>query len=117
MTFPLKFVFSWKSSELKQSLKFRKVQNVSVRNNLRSKKRCSCYARWDFRGIFTNWERPLHRYYEVCLLNSFYPSIVFQTETSHLICSVNLMTGFYMEHSTSLKRVNGELKIVNCETW
>ena len=40
------------------------------------------------------------------LLNPFQPSVAFHIGTSHLICSVNQMTGFYMECNTVLKCVN-----------
>ena len=42
-------------------------------------------------------------------LNPFQPSVVFHVETSHLFCSANQMTGFYMECNTGLKWVKGTL--------
>ena len=38
-------------------------------------------------------------------VNIFQPSIAFHIETSHLICSANQMTGFYMKCNTELKWV------------
>ena len=40
------------------------------------------------------------------LLNPFQPSVAFQIETSHLICSANQVTGFYMKCNTGLKLFN-----------
>ena len=40
-----------------------------------------------------------------CLLNPFQLSVVFHIETSHLICSVNQMLGFYMKCNFELKWV------------
>ena len=39
-------------------------------------------------------------------LNPFKPSVVFHIETSHLICTANQLTGFYMKSSTGLKWFN-----------
>ena len=40
---------------------------------------------------------PPHSYrLNVRSLNPFHPSVVFQIETSHLICTANQMTGFYI---------------------
>ena len=37
--------------------------------------------------------------------NPYHPSVAFHIETSHLICSVNQMTGFYMKFNfTGLKK-------------
>ena len=36
--------------------------------------------------------------------NPSQPSVAFHRETSHLICSANQMTGFYMECNIGLKR-------------
>ena len=38
--------------------------------------------------------------------NPFQPSVAFHIETSHLICSANQMTGFYMKFRTKLKWIN-----------
>ena len=38
-------------------------------------------------------------------INSLHPSVTFHTETSHLICSTNQMTGFDMKYKTGLKWV------------
>ena len=40
------------------------------------------------------------------VINPFQPIVAFHKETSHLICSANQMTGFYMECNTGLKWVN-----------
>ena len=36
----------------------------------------------------------------------FQPSFAFHTETSHLFCSANKMTGFYMKSNSGLQWVN-----------
>ena len=38
--------------------------------------------------------------------NPFQVSVAFHTETSHLICSVSQMTGFYMKYNPDLKWIN-----------
>ena len=38
----------------------------------------------------------------------FQPSFAFHIETSHLFCSANKMTGFYMKSNTGLKWVNNK---------
>ena len=38
-------------------------------------------------------------------INQFQPSVTFRIETSHLICTANQMTGFYMKCNTGLKWV------------
>ena len=38
-------------------------------------------------------------------MNQFYPIVVFHIETSHLICSANQMTFFYMKCNTGMKWV------------
>ena len=38
--------------------------------------------------------------------NPFQPSVVFDIETSHLICSANQIAGFYIKCNTALKWVN-----------
>ena len=48
-------------------------------------------------------EKVLHIVFFCRLLNPFQPSVTFHIETSHLICSANLMTGFYMKCNTELK--------------
>ena len=40
------------------------------------------------------------------LKNSLYPGVVFHIKTSHLICTANYMTGFYIQCKTGLKLVN-----------
>ena len=52
-----------------------------------------------------NW---LLYYGNICrkLINPFQLSVAFRMETSHLICSANQMTGFYMECNTGVKWVN-----------
>ena len=40
--------------------------------------------------------------------NPFQSSVAFHVETSHLICSTNQMTGFYMTSNTRLKWVNAK---------
>ena len=40
--------------------------------------------------------------------NQFKPSVAFYRETSHLICSANQTTGFYMKCNTVLERVKWE---------
>ena len=42
------------------------------------------------------------------LLTPFQLSVAFYIETSHWICSVNQMTGFYMKCNTGLKCVNDQ---------
>ena len=37
--------------------------------------------------------------------NPFQPSVAFNIETSHLICSANQMTGFYMKCNIGMKWV------------
>ena len=39
-------------------------------------------------------------------VNPFQPSVRFHIETSHLICTANQMTGFYIVCNTGLKWVN-----------
>ena len=39
------------------------------------------------------------------LINPFQPSVTFHTETSHLICTANQATVFYMKINTGLERV------------
>ena len=46
------------------------------------------------------------RLYFNSLFNPFQPSVAFHIETSHLICTANQMTGFYLECKTGLKWVN-----------
>ena len=41
------------------------------------------------------------------LLNTFQPSVLFQIETSHFVCSEKQMTGFYMKRNTGLQWVKG----------
>ena len=41
----------------------------------------------------------------VLFLNPFQPSVAFHIQISHLICSVNHMTGFYMKRNKVLKWV------------
>ena len=44
--------------------------------------------------------------------------VAFQIETSHLLCSVKQMTGFYMEHETGLKRISYFLlKTLIMDVW
>ena len=38
-------------------------------------------------------------------INPFQPSDAFHIDTSHLICTLNQMTGFYMKYNTGLKWV------------
>ena len=38
----------------------------------------------------------------------FQPSVAFHEETSHLICSLNQMTGFYMECNASVNKMGKE---------
>ena len=40
------------------------------------------------------------------MLNPFHPSVAFHIETSHLICTTNQMTDFYMKFKAGLKWVN-----------
>ena len=40
------------------------------------------------------------------LVNPFQPSVAFYTKTSHMICGVNRMTGFYIKCNTGLKWIN-----------
>ena len=44
-------------------------------------------------------------------INPFQPSLAFHTETSHLFCSADQMTGFYMECNTGLKWIKGICKL------
>ena len=39
-------------------------------------------------------------------VNPFQPSVVFDIETRHLICTANQMTGFYMKCGSGLNWVN-----------
>ena len=39
-------------------------------------------------------------------LNPFQPNTAFHIKTSHLICTANQMTGFYMKCNTGLKWLN-----------
>ena len=39
------------------------------------------------------------------MINPFRPSVTFDTETSHLICNANQITGFYMGCNTGMKWV------------
>ena len=43
---------------------------------------------------------------EVFLYTPFQPSVAIHLETSHLICSANQMTGFYMNCNPELNWVN-----------
>ena len=40
--------------------------------------------------------------------NQFKPSVAFYIETSHLICSANQTTGFYIKCNTALERIKWE---------
>ena len=40
------------------------------------------------------------------IFNPFQPSVAFHKETSHLICSTNQMTGYYIKGNRGLKWVN-----------
>ena len=39
------------------------------------------------------------------VVNPSQPGVAFHIETSHLICTANQVTGFYMEYNTGLKWV------------
>ena len=45
-------------------------------------------------------------------INSFQPSVKFHIETSHLICSANQITGFYMKCNTGLELVKAQRYII-----
>ena len=59
--------------------------------------------------------------YFLCHFNQFQPSVTFHIETSHLICTANQTTGFYMKSNTWLKWVNGSYKwahsVLLCEVF
>ena len=44
--------------------------------------------------------------FETCQFNPLQPSFAFHVETSHLICTTNQMTGYYMKCNTGLKWVD-----------
>ena len=43
--------------------------------------------------------------------NPFHPSVAFHIETSHLICTANQMTGFYIKRNTGLKWIQLYLSV------
>ena len=57
---------------------------------------------WKFNNVFHfRWKLQLLRRFLVLTLSKlFHLSVAFNIETSHLICSANQMTGFYMKCDT-----------------
>ena len=53
---------------------------------------------------------------ELTRLNPFQPSVTFNIETSHLICSANQMTSFYMKCNIGLKWVQ-KVMAINKMEW
>ena len=59
------------------------------------------------RLFIVEWERALtHWYVRPSIINHFHWSDVLNKETSHLICTANQMTGFYIKYNAELKWVN-----------
>ena len=56
-----------------------------------------------------HFQRPYISCKKTFKFNPFRLSIVFHTETSHLIYTVNQITGFYMKCNTGLKWVNYQI--------
>ena len=50
-------------------------------------------------------------------VNPFWSSVAFDIEFSHLICSTNQLTGFYIECNTYLKWVKRLLQRFHCELF
>ena len=58
-----------------------------------------------FKHVFDYWNIATNRY------NPCQSSVKFYIKTSHLICTVNQMTGFYMKWNTELKWIKTNVPI------
>ena len=58
----------------------------------------NCEPIW-FISLYGVWKNIMKTF------NPFLPSVAFHIGTSHLICSVNQISGFYMKYNTGLKWV------------